>query len=150
LRVAALASAEIEDARARGLFADVDLLALNEDEAACLAGRPFEPASPRPFLEACAGALGAAPPRVRIVVTAGAGGVFAFADERWVFVPALPVSPVSTAGAGDALLGGVIVGLALGLPLAPGEPGAGASRSLADRPLASALELGALLAAYSI
>ena len=52
---------------------------------------------------------------------------------------------VSTAGAGDALLGGVLTGLAAGLPFVP-EGGA----TLARRPLSSALELGALVAAFKV
>ena len=62
-------------------------------------------------------------------------------------MPALPVAVVSTAGAGDALLGGVLTGLAAGLPFAPaGSP----PPSLAGRPLSSALELGALVAAFKV
>jgi sugar/nucleoside kinase (ribokinase family) len=57
------------------------------------------------------------------------------------------VAVVSTAGAGDALLGGVLTGLAAGLPFVPdGSPAA----SLAGRPLSSALELGALVAAFKV
>jgi sugar/nucleoside kinase (ribokinase family) len=57
------------------------------------------------------------------------------------------VSVVSSAGAGDAFLGGVLSGLAAGLPFA----GTTAHRgTLASRPLASAIELGALLAAFKV
>ena len=84
---------------------------------------------------------------VRLVVTAGARGAFAFDGAAWAHVPALPVAVVSTAGAGDALLGGVLTGLAAGLPFAPaGSP----PPSLAGRPLSSALELGALVAAFKV
>jgi len=150
LRVAVLTSAEMDEARSHDFFADVDLLALNEDEAAALTGRSFDRADPQPLLEACARLLLSPQPKIRVVLTAGAEGGFAFADERWVSVPALKVTAVSTAGAGDALLGGVLTGLALGLPFAPSETNARAPRSLAERPLASAVELGALLAAYSV
>ena len=61
--------------------------------------------------------------------------------------PTLPVPVVSTAGAGDALLGGVLAGLALGLPFAPAG---GPRATLAARPLSSALELGALVAAFKV
>jgi sugar/nucleoside kinase (ribokinase family) len=60
-------------------------------------------------------------------------------------VPALPVPLASTAGAGDALLGALLAGLAAGLPFA-----AGARGSLAERPLESALDLGALVAAFKV
>jgi sugar/nucleoside kinase (ribokinase family) len=57
------------------------------------------------------------------------------------------VAVVSTAGAGDALLGGVLAGLAAGLPFVP--PGHSRA-SLTGRPLSSALELGALVAAFKV
>ena len=84
---------------------------------------------------------------MRLIVTAGARGAFAFDGAAWTHAPALPVAVVSTAGAGDALLGGVLTGLAAGLPFVP----AGSSRAgLAPRPLSSALELGALVAAFKV
>jgi sugar/nucleoside kinase (ribokinase family) len=143
LRVASLTTAEIEEARATGFLSLVDLLALNEDEAAALAGAPFPDTAPEPFLQR----LSSAAPGVRLVVTAGARGAFAFDGTAWAHVPALPVIVVSTAGAGDAMLGGVLTGLAVGLPFAPdGSPRA----SLGERPLSTALELGALVAAFKV
>jgi len=143
LRVASLATAEVGEARETGLLSLVDLLALNEDEAAALAGAPFPDAAPEPFLRR----LPSAAPGARLIVTTGARGAFAFDGAAWAHLPALPVAVVSTAGAGDALLGGVLTGLAIGLPFAPaGSPRA----SLAERPLSSALELGALVAAFKV
>jgi len=114
LRVASFATAEVDEARESGLLAQVDLLALNEDEAAALAGAPF--AAEDAFLERCARAARAAQPGVRLVVTAGARGAFACEGSGFKHVPALPVAIASTAGAGDALLGGTLAGLAAGLP----------------------------------
>jgi sugar/nucleoside kinase (ribokinase family) len=54
---------------------------------------------------------------------------------------------VSTAGAGDALLAGVLVGLVAGLPLVMNRA---RRTTLADQPLATALDLGTLLAALSV
>jgi sugar/nucleoside kinase (ribokinase family) len=143
LRVAALTSSEIEEARAARFFADVDLLALNEDEAVSLAGVPFDPDQPQLLLGATAALLRGAQPRMRVVVTAGARGAFVLEAGHWNEVAALRVPAVSTAGAGDAFLGGVLCGLALGLPLSP--TGEGTLRALA-----SAAELGALVAAYAV
>jgi sugar/nucleoside kinase (ribokinase family)/6-phosphogluconolactonase/glucosamine-6-phosphate isomerase/deaminase len=146
LRVSSLASTEIDAARERGYFADVDLLALNAHEAAALAGTPFAPDAPQSFLDRLCGAAHALAPAMRLVLTAGRHGAFAYDGSRWGQVPALPVSVAGSAGAGDALLGGVLVGLVAGLPLvAPG-----ASAGLARRPLASALDLGVLLAAFKL
>jgi sugar/nucleoside kinase (ribokinase family) len=147
LRVAGLATAEVLEASRLGFFADVDLLALNQDEAAALAQMPFDLGSPRQFLDACVGRLNAANPAMRVTVTAGRNGAFGFEKGRWTHVPTVEVPVASTAGAGDALLGGVLAALAVGAPFtAEGR----VSRSLADRPIASALEFGVLLSALKV
>jgi sugar/nucleoside kinase (ribokinase family) len=110
-RAAALTSSEAGAARNSGFLAHVDLLALNEDEAAALGEVPFDPEDPRPALDACAARLGA---RAHLVVTAGSRGAFALADGRFVQRAAVPVPVVGTAGAGDALLGGILTGIAAG------------------------------------
>ncbi|HEX9124432.1 MAG TPA: carbohydrate kinase family protein [Actinomycetota bacterium] len=141
-RVASLTSADVEDARASGLLGLVDLLALNEEEAAILTGREMDPEAPQPFLDAVATSLEAGRPRMRIVVTAGARGAFAFEEGRWVGRRPPTVEAVSTAGAGDALIGGVLAGLASGVPLFdPGAP---------EGSLSGALDLGVALAALSV
>ena len=143
LRVAALTSSEVEEARAVRFFADVDLLALNEDEAASLAGVRFDPEKPHLLLGAAAAFLRGEQPRMRVVLTAGSRGAFVLDDGRWTEVPALRVHAVSTAGAGDAFIGGVLTGLALGLPLSPTD-------DPSPRSVTSAADLGALVAAYSV
>lgn len=147
LRAAALTTAEIPEARETGLLSLVDVLSLNQDEAAALAGEPWPAGEPRPFLDRCADALRASQPAMRAVVTAGARGAYALDGAVWTHVPALPVPVVSTAGAGDALLGGLLAGLAVGLPFT-GPPASRAS--LGERPLATAVEIGALVAAFKV
>ncbi len=144
LRVASFTTGEMAEARRLGLTSLVDLLAVNEDEAAALAGRGFDPRDPEPLLRACAGVLS---PGTRLVLTAGKQGAFAWADGAWDYCPAAEVPVASTAGAGDALLAAVIAGLAAGVPLVVPGP---RRVALAERPLASALDLGTLLAAYSV
>jgi len=56
-------------------------------------------------------------PSMDIVVSAGAAGAYGFDGDAWFFVPALRVEPVNTAGAGDALLAGVIAARAAGAPV---------------------------------
>jgi sugar/nucleoside kinase (ribokinase family) len=147
LRVASLTRAEVEEARATGFLSLVDLLALNEEEAAALAEAPFPSEAPEPVLRRLADVARAARPGMRLVVTAGVHGAFAFDGPGWTHAPALPVPVASTAGAGDALLGGILAGLAAGLPFA----GSAAPRaSLGERPLTSALDLGALVAAFKV
>jgi sugar/nucleoside kinase (ribokinase family) len=145
LRAAALTTAEVAEARATGLLSLVDVLALNEDEAAGLVGEPWPAGGPGRFLDRCAAVLRASQPAMRAVVTAGPQGAFGFDGSRWSHVPALSVPIASTAGAGDALLGALLAGLAAGLPFA-----AGAAGSLTQRPLASALDLGTLAAALKV
>ncbi|MGE5460038.1 MAG: carbohydrate kinase family protein [Solirubrobacterales bacterium] len=142
LRVASLTSAEIENARASGLLALVDLLALNEDEAAILAGFALDPAAPGPFLGAVASVLDAEGPGMAAVITAGSRGAFALEAGTWVERHPPRVEVRSTAGAGDALLGGVLAAIAAGVPLTvPGAP---------EDALSSALDLGVALAALSV
>jgi sugar/nucleoside kinase (ribokinase family) len=145
LRAASLATAEVEEARRTGLLALVDLLALNEDEAAALVGAPFPSGPPDAFLERVAEEVRRLQAKARLVVTAGARGAFAFEGAGWTHAPALPVRVASSAGAGDALLGGILAGLAAGLPFArgPGERARGLS-------LASAFDLGVLAAAFKV
>lgn len=111
-RVAALTSAEAEEVRASGLLAHVDLLALNHDEASALGGVPFDAERPWPCLEACAALLSAE--GARVVVSAGRHGTFARAEGGVDRRPAPAVPVASTAGAGDALLGGILTGIAVG------------------------------------
>jgi len=111
-RAAALLSAEAEEVRASGLLAHVDLLALNQHEATALGGVPFDPERPWPCLDACAALLSAE--GARVVLTAGRHGAFALAEGGVDRRPAPAVPVASTAGAGDALLGGILTGIAVG------------------------------------
>ncbi len=149
-RAAAFASAEIPEAKSRGMLKQIDLLALNEDEAAALAGREGQECSPdamAALLDDVAAAGAVMNPGMQIVVSGGREGAWGLTGGRWVHCPGLEMSVTSTAGAGDALLGGTLAALAVGLPLVEDGP---SRTSLAERPLASALELGVLLAALTV
>jgi len=146
-RAAALTSAEIVRARRQGFFSHVDLLAMNEDEAGMLIGETFASANPQPFLDRCADALRACQEHIQIILTAAKNGAFAFAGGAWDYCPAANVPAANTAGAGDALLAGVLSALAVGMPFI--RPGS-ARTSLSDRPLESAFDFGVLLAAYTV
>ena len=88
-------------------------------------------ADPGAFLKATADAFAKQNPRGKLLLSLGARGAYAW-EGRWHHVPALPVAVKSTAGAGDALLGGTLTGLALGLPFE------------------KAVELGSLVAAFKV
>jgi len=79
------------------------------------------------------------------VVSAGARGAYAQNCERWNYSPAPNLAVASTAGAGDALLGGLIAAIAAGIPLLKPRTSA---QSLPGNQLDTALGLGVLLASY--
>ena len=146
-RAAALTSSEMVTAHKRGFFSLVDLVSINEDEAAALTGRTFDPADPYPFLNACSEVLISCQPSIRVVISAGEHGAFAFVDGVWDHCPAAPAPVAATAGAGDALLAGILSGVAVGMPLiCPGPK----RISICERPLSSALDFGVLLAGYTV
>jgi sugar/nucleoside kinase (ribokinase family) len=142
-RVASFVSGEVETARADGLFELADLVALNADEAGALAGRTLDPRAPDDVLAAVLAATDADRRPLRLVVTAGASGAFAFDEGRWHHRGSIPVDVASTAGAGDALLGGVLAAIAAGVPLVPAGDGP-------TERLTCALDLGVLLAAVCV
>ncbi len=146
-RAGAFTSAEVREASQRGLFALLDLVCMNEDEAGALIDRIFEPEAPETFLDRCAAVLISSNPKVRITISAGRHGAYAFANGAWDHCPSPSVPVASTAGAGDALMGGILAALAVGIPFVSPGP---ARTTLSSRPLGSALDLGVLLAAYTI
>ncbi|WP_430298228.1 ribokinase [Sinomonas sp. B1-1] len=103
------------------LLAAVDVLLVNAHEASqLLAGAPLPPASADDAAWAPI-ARGLAEAGVRAVVTLGAGGAVVLEDEqgrtgraRVERIPALPVEPVDTTGAGDAFAGALAARLAAG------------------------------------
>ena len=145
-RAASFVSGEIAAARESEIFELLDLVALNEAETAELLGCHFSESQFEPFVQTCLSFV-KCHPTTRLVVSLGAQGVLGFAGEHWDFCPAPCVRVASTAGAGDALLGGVLSGLAAGMPfLRSGRP-----RKRSDgEPLQSALEFGTMLASYSV
>jgi len=91
-----------------GALDPVDLLLVNEHEAAALLGAACEP-------EAAAAAL--AGPQRTCVLTLGRAGALAIGPDGAWRVPALTVRPVDTTGAGDTFAGALAAFLDLGLSL---------------------------------
>lgn len=86
-----------------GLLGEVDILIVNEHEAAELVGEPGDPRELLPALTArgCA-----------VIITLGAAGsLVGVPGEAPVKVPAVEVNAVDTTGAGDAFVGGFAAAL---------------------------------------
>lgn len=145
-RVASFASEEIKIAHELKLLTQVDFLALNREEAVSFIGGSIQGAGDQRLLDACSEMVRAVNPTMKILVSAGAGGVYVFEDGIWSHHKTVPMDAISTAGAGDALLAGTIAGMAAGLPLTdckdviPNDKGA----------VRSAIDLGLILAAFSV
>lgn len=141
LRAAAFTSAETAEVRAGGVLSMVDLLAVNEDEAAAILGRGFDGSGA--FLADFAAEL----PGARVLLSAGARGAWGCEGGAWQRCPAARVEVACTAGGGDALFGGALAALAAGAPFVTAG---GARERLADRSLSSALDLAVLLAGLAV
>jgi sugar/nucleoside kinase (ribokinase family) len=145
--VCSFALGEIEEAQIMGLFSLTDLLALNQEEAAALLGDGSGPVLDDGLLAECAAKFAATHPQLRIIVSLGPKGAYGFECGSSQFCPAPVLQPISTAGAGDALLAGVVCGLAAGLPfIMPNECGS----SFSGRVLRTALDFGVLNASFSV
>lgn len=117
LRVAAFVSGEADEVLADGLLQDVDVIALNQDEASAFTGLAHHHDSQevaRRTIEHLRGING----RLAIVVTAGRHGSWSWDGQSIQHAPAV-LAPVvqSTAGAGDAHLAGILTGVAQGVGL---------------------------------
>jgi len=145
-RAASFTSAEIEPARQQGMFEQLDLVSLNEEETAQLAGEPFSESQPELFLNHCVDLLCGSFPELQVVMSAGRRGAYAITRNGWSHSPAPRVKVASTAGAGDCLLGGILAALVAGIPLC--SPGSGTMSPAAA--IEDALGFGVLLASYKV
>jgi ribokinase len=116
-RIATFVSQECERVLEIGMLSKVDILAVNLDEAAALAGISAEGVRGAAVLESVRRRLRSVNPRLSLVVTAGRQGSWTWDGREVSHSPALEVEVASTAGAGDAHLAGLVVATARGLPL---------------------------------
>ncbi|MEP7106970.1 MAG: PfkB family carbohydrate kinase [Ferruginibacter sp.] len=146
LNVASVLSSEVDEFKEAGGFAMVDILALNIDEARSIAQIKDESVATGMIIEACIEKLTAVHPSISVLITCGSSGVYSYSGSRVEFTAALKVPVISTAGAGDAFLAGLIAGLCCGLPIIKGAN----DDSFSSSPLKSATQLGILLASLSV
>jgi len=121
LRVASFNSEEMPAALEAGYLTMVDLLAINIDEAKAAAGITSEELPAVSVVEAAVARLQVILPQMMLSITAGKEGSWGWDGRALTHVPPCTVNLVSSAGAGDAHLGGIIAGLAAGMPMAEAQ-----------------------------
>jgi ribokinase len=118
LRVASFVSAEVEEVIDSGILRSIDLLAVNLDEAASVVRRSMEGERPESIVYAAVEAIQRINRQIQLSITAGINGSWSWDGTSLVHVPAFRTQVVSTAGAGDAHLSGMLAGLTAGLSIA--------------------------------
>lgn len=115
---------------ALAIFGLVDVLIVNEHELARYAALAGVTGADEAALAHALLMRGEGAPRQAVVVTLGARGCIAVWRERHVAVPAFPVVPLDTIGAGDCFCGALAALLAEGFDLASALPMANAAAAL--------------------
>src|SRR5437868_3624429 len=146
-RAASFVTGEIAQAKKESMFEQLDLLCLNEDEAAELVGERFSSDNPERLVEKCLRLLHSRYPNLKMVISAGKNGAYAVSCDFWNYCPAPKVEVASSAGAGDCLMGGILAGVAAGIPLM--KPQRQRSGTAKDS-LETTLDLAVLLASYKV
>jgi sugar/nucleoside kinase (ribokinase family) len=116
LRAGSLVAGELRHAVFASLIGSLDLLAVNLQEAAALAGLPPE-AAPSEIVAAAVGAARALNEEIQLVITAGRSGSWVWDGIDLSHDGGIPAQVVNAAGAGDAHFAGVLVALASGLAI---------------------------------
>jgi ribokinase len=115
-RAASFTSDEMDEVRKNGILRKVDLLAINLDEASSITGVPKDSNSEK-IVHAAVEYLTLINPKLGVTITSGNNGNWAW-DTKKLYHQTVPdVETVSTAGAGDAFLAGMIIGVTAGLRL---------------------------------
>ncbi|TFD90301.1 carbohydrate kinase family protein [Cryobacterium psychrotolerans] len=117
LRVAAFVTGEAPAVLSSGMLESVDLLALNLDEARAFASIPPSVESAPEIVHRSMEGLLLQNDHLSLVITAGRHGSWTWDGESLQHTPAPEVAVLSTAGAGDAHLAGVVAALAHGVGL---------------------------------
>jgi sugar/nucleoside kinase (ribokinase family) len=116
-RVASFTAGEFEALGRSDIIERIDLLALNLEELTRFTGSASGNTTGDELVRRAIPILSRRYPDLALTVTDGARGSWSWDGGALTFFPALQAEAVSTAGAGDAFLGGVIAGLTAGLTL---------------------------------
>jgi ribokinase len=114
---ASFTSGEITEALNIGIIDKINLIAINSDEAAAVAGIENAGIELKVLVKMAIQKLVLHNESIMVSVTAGKNGSWCWDGAGLNWFPAMKVNTISTAGAGDAYFSGLISGLTLGLPL---------------------------------
>jgi len=116
-RIASFISEEIPEVMNSGILKNIDLIALNLDEAAAILNKSTEGIDVISIVEASIKDLTDINPDLLISITNGKNGSWLWDGKSLMHVPVHHVHAKGTAGSGDAHLAGIIVGLTAGLSI---------------------------------
>lgn len=114
---ASFTTEEISHALDAGIMANVDLISLNIDEASAVAGSFADETNMTSIMQSAIQKLQLHNKNMMVSITAGKQGSWCWDSHQLSNFPAIKTEAISTAGAGDAFLAGILCGLALGLHL---------------------------------
>lgn len=117
LRAASFTSGELLDPATEEMLTQTDLLSINTNEAAALLRRNPDDYPAKEIARAATAHLLELNSAMRVAITAGGLGSWVAEEQELHYLPALSIEVVSTAGAGDAYLAGMIVANVAGLDL---------------------------------
>lgn len=113
--VASFLSDEIGKIKNQGFLEKINLLSVNLDEAAMLANVSKDD-SIETIVHNCIESTVKMNPEIKLCITCGSQGIYGYDKGKVEFLPIINVPVGNTAGAGDAMLSGIILGLILGFP----------------------------------
>ena len=115
-RVASFTTGEMDAVRQSGMLGMIDLLALNLEEAIALAQIVPSDRTDRSAVHQILAWMRVQNPHLALSITASKMGSWLWDGSGLHLTPSVPLSAVSTAGAGDAHLACLIAAAALGMP----------------------------------
>jgi len=117
LRAASFTSEEMCSVRQSEIFGQLDLLAINLDETAAAVRMPIDKNPAVAIIETAVTVFTNINPQIKLSITKGKDGSWTWDGSALTHLPAFSVQVENTAGAGDAHLAGLLVGLTAGLSL---------------------------------
>jgi sugar/nucleoside kinase (ribokinase family) len=114
---ASFTSGEVPEVMSSDIPENTDLIAINIDEAAAVAGMSAEAENIEEIVQKATDRLKQRNPEVIVTITAGRRGSWCTGSSGTTFLKSAQAEAISTAGAGDAFFAGILTGLALGLRL---------------------------------